>query len=129
MCKLISLHYQYKLQSHLSVYSFKQLDRRGGVKGSVGCVDNLFTENAILEEKQETSALPLERHKESFLQFVPFFLTIGLWNPGIFHRINNKKMAIKTALFASANNRRKNNDRSNWYQNNVQSATVGSNLE
>ena len=50
MYKLITSLINNQLQSHLSKYSLTQLDQRGGVKGSVGCADNLLIEKAILED-------------------------------------------------------------------------------
>ena len=53
MYKLITSLINNELQSHLSKYSLMQLDQRGGVKGFMGCIDNLLIDKAILEDAKK----------------------------------------------------------------------------
>lgn len=50
MYKLITSIINNELQEHLTKFNLMQLDQRGGTKGSMGCVDNLLIDKAILED-------------------------------------------------------------------------------
>ena len=50
MYKLITSIVNSELQRHESVHKYMQLDQRGGMPGSMGCIDNLLIDKAILED-------------------------------------------------------------------------------
>lgn len=50
MYKLITSIVNSELQHHESIHKYMQLDQRGGVPGSKGCIDNLLIDKAILED-------------------------------------------------------------------------------
>ena len=48
--KLITSVVNMEIQKHESRYHQMQIDQRGGAKGSMGCIDNLLIDKAILED-------------------------------------------------------------------------------
>ena len=50
MYKLITPIVNSEIQHHQSVHKYMQLDKRGGMPGSMGCIDNLLIDKAILED-------------------------------------------------------------------------------
>ena len=91
MYKLITSVINVELESHLSKYHLMQLDQRGGVKGSMGCVDNLLIDKAILEDacknKKNLSCLWIDV-KKAFDSVSHAWLSMVLKDHGI-----NKKLS------------------------------------
>ena len=50
MYKLITSIVNSELQHHESFHKYMQLDQRGGMPGSAGCIDNVLIDKAILED-------------------------------------------------------------------------------
>ena len=59
MHKLIMSIVNSELQHHESVHKYMQLDQRGGMPGSMGRIDNLLIDKAILEDATKNSKRPL----------------------------------------------------------------------
>jgi len=55
MYTLITSIVNSELQHYESVHKYMQLDQRGGTPGSMGCIDNLPIDKAILEDATKNS--------------------------------------------------------------------------
>lgn len=93
MQKIIMSIVNSELQHHESVHKYMQLDQRGGMPGSMGRIDNLLIDKAILEDATKNSknlSFTLIDIKEAFDSVSHVWLIEVL----IMHKINKKLVAF-----------------------------------